>query len=397
MFQKLKSFESSLQLSNINVMSVCFGFVYKKYKVSNSKFLLHKVKMEYRKCFVPSCGNNSKNCANKIFVRIREDLREKWCREAGAEYYKVVAMYCCEDHFNVSSTEVIDSYDIPIEDLKNYHQHKLLNQEPRLKPTASFRNVTPNKSDNSPALYKLLHETSTTNKQLKRKYEDTIMPSTSSYSTLPVKIDVSTQCEVMMIDKSTNYKARKTASVLTLEVQSSQETSSVDTPSLFGCTSETEESTVSELTKLEFHHRKAMLDIIAKKPKMYLGLPKQFLWLLDEIVEKSSIKIDKVSLIVTLLKIKQNDSLERISDQFEISRTKLSSYSGTKLTASEVLQSKVIASLRVHVERVIRRVREFSLLKPHSVVNYKYVSLLDEIVLIVCGLINLRGEIIKSY
>lgn len=112
MFQKLKSFKSSLQLSNINVMSVCFGFVYKKYKDSNSKFLLHKVKMEYRKCFVPSCSSNCKNCPNKIFVRNREDLQEKWCREAGAEYYKVYTMYCREDHFNVSTTEVIDSYDI---------------------------------------------------------------------------------------------------------------------------------------------------------------------------------------------------------------------------------------------------------------------------------------------
>lgn len=347
-----------------------------------------------------------------------------------------------------------------------------------------------------------------------------------------------------MIDKSTNYKVRKTTTtattVVTLEVQSSQETSSAATPSLFGFTSETEESTVSELNKKDLNRRKTMLDIILKKPKMYLGLPKEFLWLIDYITEKSPIKINSVSLIITLLKIKQNDSIERISDQFEISRTKLSSvifagvevlgnffqncvycpppkqikqnlplvfkirysdvqmiidcfeiqiakpsnpmkqsqtwsqykscntvkfllgctpngfvsfiskgyggrisdkaiveksnllnvlppnavvladrgfkeiesllssrgikllrppsvYSGTKLTALEVIQSKVIASLRIHVERVIRRVREFSLLKPHSVVNYKYVPFLDELVVIACGLINLQGEIIKKY
>ncbi|XP_050559528.1 uncharacterized protein LOC118278943 isoform X4 [Spodoptera frugiperda] len=93
-----------------------------------------------------------------------------------------------EEYFHTqdsSSDSLID--DPPIEDLKNYHQHKLINQEPRLKPTASFRRVTPNKSVNSPALLKLLlQDTSTTNKQLKSKYEDTIMPSTSSYSTLPM-------------------------------------------------------------------------------------------------------------------------------------------------------------------------------------------------------------------
>ncbi|KAF9804457.1 hypothetical protein SFRURICE_000439 [Spodoptera frugiperda] len=97
----------NLQLSNINVMSVCFGFVYKKYKDSNSKFLLHKVKMEYRKCFVPSCSSNCKNCPNKIFVRNREDLQEKWCREAGAEYYKL-------DIFDMSSRYTPQKIDIEL-------------------------------------------------------------------------------------------------------------------------------------------------------------------------------------------------------------------------------------------------------------------------------------------
>lgn len=343
-----------------------------------------------------------------------------------------------------------------------------------------------------------------------------------------------------MVDKSTNYKVRKATGVVTLEVPSSQETFSATSPSLFGCTSETEESSVLGPNKKELQRRKNMLDIISDKPKMYLGLPKQYLWLIDYIVQKSLIKVDSIYLVITLLKIKQNDSIERISDQFQISRTKLSSviltgievlgnffqnfiycpqpkqikqnlplvfkirysdvhmiidcfeiqiakpsnpvkqaqtwsqykscntvkyligctpngfvsfiskgyggrisdkaivdksnllnvlqpnavlladrgfkeiesvfsshgikllrppsvYAGTKQTATEVLQSKVIASLRVHVERVIRRVREFSILKPHSVVNYKYVSCLDELVVIVCGLINLQGEIIKSY
>lgn len=69
--------------------------------------------MANRKCFVPTCSNNSQNSPNKIFVRIREDLRKKWCHEAGAEYYNVYTMYCCEDHFNVSIIiEVIDFYDI---------------------------------------------------------------------------------------------------------------------------------------------------------------------------------------------------------------------------------------------------------------------------------------------
>lgn len=70
-------------------------------------------------------------------------------------------------------------------------------------------------------------------------------------------------------------------------------------------------------------------------------------------------------------------------------------YSASKPTKVEVLETKVIASLRVHIERVIRRIREFRLLKPHSVVSHKHVGYLDHIVLIACGLINLQSEIIK--
>lgn len=343
-----------------------------------------------------------------------------------------------------------------------------------------------------------------------------------------------------MIDKSTNYRIRKTTSAGTIvEIFSSQEGPSEATPSQFGYTSETEESPLDK-TKSVFQCRKLMLDKMFRKSKMYLGLPKQYLWLIDYIVQKNTQEVDSLCLIVTLFKIKQNDSVERISDQLELSRTKLATmiltgieilgnffqnliftphakeikknlplifkirysnvqmiidcfeiqitkpsdplkqaqtwsqykncntvkyligctpnglvsfisqgyggrisdkalvensnlldilqpnavvmadrgfkeiepllnshgikllrppsvYSGIKQSLAETLQSKVIASLRVHVERVIRRIREFSLLKQHSVVNYKYVPYLDEVVVIACGLINLQGEIIKSY
>lgn len=68
----------------------------------------------------------------------------------------------------------------------------------------------------------------------------------------------------------------------------------------------------------------------------------------------------------------------------------------TKMTKSEVMESKIIASLRIHIERVIRRVRLFKLLKPHSVVNNKLVNVLDDAVIIACGLINLQAPIIKK-
>lgn len=344
-----------------------------------------------------------------------------------------------------------------------------------------------------------------------------------------------------MMDKPTNtrFKIGKFISEAPVKANSSQQRPSTpvsDSPSLFSFTSESEER---ETLKSKFDFRKQNLKKIFKKPKMYLGLPKQYSWLIDHIVEKTLVKIDPLCVVATLLKIKQNDTIDRISDELEISRTKLSTiilngiealasffqnfilspqpitikknlpavfkirysnvqiiidcfeiqickpsdtlkqsqtwsqykgcntvkyligctpdglisfiskgvggrisdkamvegsnlldtlqpnavvladrgfkeiesllnargmkllrppsvFCGVKQTVAEAMKSKVIASLRIHVERAIRRVREFSILKPHSVVHHKYVSYLDEIVIIACGLINLQDEIIKS-
>lgn len=68
---------------------------------------------------------------------------------------------------------------------------------------------------------------------------------------------------------------------------------------------------------------------------------------------------------------------------------------GLKLTKNEANQTKQIASLRIHVERVIRRIREFSILKPHSVVNSNLLHILDFCVITACALINLQDSLIK--
>lgn len=67
-----------------------------------------------------------------------------------------------------------------------------------------------------------------------------------------------------------------------------------------------------------------------------------------------------------------------------------------KLTKSEVFETKRIASLRIHVERVIRRVREFSFLAPHACIDIKLIPHTDQIIKIVCGLINLQSGIISG-
>lgn len=70
--------------------------------------------------------------------------------------------------------------------------------------------------------------------------------------------------------------------------------------------------------------------------------------------------------------------------------------SSVKPTKSEVLETKRIASLRIHIERVIRRLREFEYLKPHAVIDHNFIGHTDQVIEIACALINLQGPIIKQ-
>ncbi|XP_056636272.1 uncharacterized protein LOC130444923 isoform X1 [Diorhabda sublineata] len=67
----------------------------------------------------------------------------------------------------------------------------------------------------------------------------------------------------------------------------------------------------------------------------------------------------------------------------------------TFISKDEILESKRLASLRIHVDRVIGRLREFNMLLPHVRVDLKYLSIFDDVVVIVCGLINLQNQLTK--
>jgi len=67
-----------------------------------------------------------------------------------------------------------------------------------------------------------------------------------------------------------------------------------------------------------------------------------------------------------------------------------------KLSKEEALETKRIASLRIHIERVIRRLREFSMLQPCANSSSNYIKHLDSIVIIAARLSNLQSPIIKT-
>ncbi|KAJ8666315.1 hypothetical protein QAD02_007977 [Eretmocerus hayati] len=69
---------------------------------------------------------------------------------------------------------------------------------------------------------------------------------------------------------------------------------------------------------------------------------------------------------------------------------------GVKNSKSEVKLAKQVASLRIHVERAINRIKNFRILDIHSRVDNDLVSHLDSMVNIACGLVNLQTSIIRQ-
>lgn len=66
-----------------------------------------------------------------------------------------------------------------------------------------------------------------------------------------------------------------------------------------------------------------------------------------------------------------------------------------KLSKQDVVNMKTVAGLRIHIERVIRRVRVYKFLDMHSCIPLSMLDLVDDIVKIVCGLVNLQDRIVK--
>ncbi|XP_046392029.1 uncharacterized protein LOC124160260 [Ischnura elegans] len=68
--------------------------------------------------------------------------------------------------------------------------------------------------------------------------------------------------------------------------------------------------------------------------------------------------------------------------------------SGEVLNSMQVRETKQIAALRIHVERVISRLREFRYLVPHACISHNAISKTDMVVAVTCGIINCQGRIV---
>lgn len=70
--------------------------------------------------------------------------------------------------------------------------------------------------------------------------------------------------------------------------------------------------------------------------------------------------------------------------------------SNSKPTKEEVIETWRFASLRIHVERVIRRMREFNILKPHSIIHHDTIDTVDDMIIVAAGLINIQLPLIAQ-
>ena len=69
---------------------------------------------------------------------------------------------------------------------------------------------------------------------------------------------------------------------------------------------------------------------------------------------------------------------------------------GEKSSKEEVKLTKQVASLRIHVERVIQRIRHFKFLDSHARIKLDLLDCLDNAVTIAAALVNLQSEVIKQ-
>ena len=66
----------------------------------------------------------------------------------------------------------------------------------------------------------------------------------------------------------------------------------------------------------------------------------------------------------------------------------------SKLSKSQAIENETIASARVHVERVIQRIKIYYILK-HTM-SWELVNRVDKTVHVICGLVNLQKPIINA-
>jgi hypothetical protein len=71
-------------------------------------------------------------------------------------------------------------------------------------------------------------------------------------------------------------------------------------------------------------------------------------------------------------------------------------YAGRALSKEDCKSGRQIASVRIHVERYIGRLREYQFIAPHATVPIKMIPYVDGAVVVACGLTNMGAPLIRA-
>lgn len=116
----------------------------------------------------------------------------------------------------------------------------------------------------------------------------------------------------------------------------------------------------------------------------------------EEMITSSSGFLDQLSKGTRVMADRGFKKIEPLLAANECSLTRPPSVSkGVKRSKAQTITARKISGLRIHVERAIRRVREFHFLSPHACLDNKMIWYADEAIKIACGLVNLQDPLIK--
>ncbi|KAK4886340.1 hypothetical protein RN001_002611 [Aquatica leii] len=239
-------------------------------------------------CYVPKCTNTSGNNPDKIFIIVSSNLRRKrkWFAAARREL-KVVSLktkfYCCEDHF-INISEILDQAAVHIEEDIEPFPHSSTSCSEYTEVSDTF------KLDFSCQARPFNYRSKAVQVSLQKE------ASLQNIGTVAVL-----KRHVLFSDSDGSDPS--TASSVHLDTHSSNESS----------------ETNSEIDNKQIKFRNMFIDKIERKPRMYLGIPKENLHIVELL--KNKISSEKHFIYLTLYKIRTNDSFEKIGDLFNLSKT----------------------------------------------------------------------------
>lgn len=267
--------------------------------------------MKIIKCLVPSCNNTLEN-TDKIFISVPriEDKRKRWCTWLNVPFSNSHRLRVCEDHFKLE------------EDTENWIQYKTINTKLRLK-----KNVLPHlnlPSQLSPTSKKRKQEVY---QEIRNKRHCSVQSYPEEASTSSSISEASKPIEFVVAKENFIKDGNTNTEKVQLKLESTYVVPNMlpqFEPDPDPTTSDDFEIYEDEATDSEERLPKILapisIDLIHSQPRMYVGIPQEIFGKL-KIILMQRCNISERNLLMTLCKLRSNDSFEKLGYYFGISKS----------------------------------------------------------------------------